>query len=76
MATYIIKRIMLMFPTLFMISVIIFLVLNLAPGKPTSSSVSAEGTQDSKSTEARESYRIFKEQFNFDKPVMFNTRSC
>lgn len=74
MATYILKRIMLMFPTLFMISVIIFLVLNLAPGKPTSSSVSAEGTQDSKSTEARESYRIFKEQFNFDKPVMFNTR--
>lgn len=74
MTTYIIKRIMLMFPTLFFISVIIFLVLNLAPGKPSSSSMSSEGTQDSKSSEARESYRIFKEQFNFDKPVMFNTR--
>lgn len=74
MTTYIIKRILLMFPTLFMISVIIFLVLNLAPGKPTGSSVSAEGTQDSKSAEARESYRIFKEQFNFDKPIMWNTR--
>ncbi|MEZ4462555.1 MAG: ABC transporter permease, partial [bacterium] len=46
----------------------------LAPGKPSGASVSAEGTQDSKSAEARESYRIFKEQFNFDKPVMWNTR--
>lgn len=74
MTTYIIKRILLMIPTFFLISLIIFLVLNLAPGRPGGNQVSAEGTQNSESTEARESYRIFKEQFNFDKPVLLNTR--
>ena len=74
MTTYIIKRILLMIPTFLLISLIIFLVLNLAPGKPGGNQVSAEGTQNSESGEARESYRIFKEQFNFDKPVLFNTR--
>ncbi len=74
MTTYIIKRILLMIPTLFFISCIIFFVLNLAPGRPGGGAVSAEGTQDSTSAEARESYRIFKEQFNFDKPAFFNTR--
>ncbi len=74
MTKYIIKRILLMFPTLFFISVIIFLVLNLAPGRPGGAQVSGEGMQDSTSAEARESYRIFKEQFNFDKPAMLNFR--
>lgn len=74
MTTYIIKRILLMIPTFLFISLIIFLVLNLAPGRPGGNQVSAEGTQNSESTEARESYRIFKEQFNFDKPVLVNTR--
>ncbi len=73
MTTYIIKRILLMIPTLFVISVIIFLVLNLAPGRP-GGGAGGEGNETAQSQEARESYRIFKEQFNFDKPVMFNTR--
>jgi len=74
MTTYIFKRILLMFPTLFAIAVIIFVVLNFAPGQPGGAAQSADGAQDSQSAEGRESYRIFKEQFNFDKPVMFNTR--
>lgn len=74
MTKYIFKRILLMFPTLFFISVIVFLVLNLAPGRPGGAQVSGEGMQDSTSAEARESYRIFKEQFNFDKPAMLNFR--
>ena len=74
MTTYIIKRILLMIPTLLMIALIIFLVLNLAPGRPGQTQVSADGMQSSESTEARESYRIFKEQFNFDKPILFNSR--
>ncbi len=63
-----------MIPTLFVISLVIFGVLNLAPGKPGGGAVSSEGTESSTSSEARESYRIFKEQFNFDKPTFFNTR--
>lgn len=74
MTTYIIKRILLMFPTLFAIAVIIFVVLNFAPGQPGGQAQSSDGAQDARSAEGRESYRIFKEQFNFDKPVMFNTR--
>lgn len=74
MTMYIIKRILLMIPTFLLISLIIFLVLNFAPGKPGGSQVSADGMQNAESGEARESYRIFKEQFNFDKPVLLNTR--
>lgn len=74
MTTYIIKRIFLMIPTLLMIALIIFMVLNLAPGRPGKTQASADGMQNSESTEARESYRIFKEQFNFDKPILFNSR--
>ena len=74
MTTYIIKRILLMIPTLFVISLVIFLVLNLAPGRPTAGGGGGDGMETAQSQEARESYRIFKEQFNFDKPVLFNTR--
>ena len=73
MTTYIIKRIVLMIPTLFVISFMIFLVLNLAPGRPGGGS-GGQGNETAQSQEARESYRIFKEQFNFDKPVIFNAR--
>ncbi len=74
MTTYIIKRLLLMIPTLFVISLVIFLVLNLAPGRPGGGAGGGEGTETAQSQEARESYRIFKEQFNFDKPILLNTR--
>ncbi len=74
MTAYIVKRILLMIPTLFIIILVVFGVLQLAPGKPTMGQASANGTENAKSTEARESYRIFKEQFNFDKPVFLNFR--
>jgi peptide/nickel transport system permease protein len=75
--TYIIKRLLLMIPTFAAISVLVFVVLNFAPGQPGAQMQSGEsgGTQDaSTSGEQRESYRLFKEQFNLDKPVLFNTR--
>jgi len=74
MCTYIIKRILLIIPTFFAIVLLTFLVLNFAPGRPGQTQVSADGSQQAESSEARESYRIFKEQFNFDKPVLLNTR--
>ncbi len=74
MINYIIKRVLLMIPTFALISLIIFMVLNLAPGRPGQTQVGSDGMQSSESMEARESYRIFKEQFNFDKPILFNTR--
>ncbi len=75
MLKYAIKRILLMVPTFFAISFLIFVLLNFAPGNPGSQMLSAEGSQNAqKSGEQREAYRIFKEQFNLDKPILLNTR--
>jgi len=73
--TYIIKRILLMIPTFFAISLMIFVILNFAPGTPGAALAGGEGSQSAEdSVGQRESYQIFKEQFNLDKPVLFNTR--
>ena len=74
MLTYAIKRILLMIPTFFAISVLVFLLLNLGAGRPGGSELSGEGSQDAEKGDNRESYRIFKEQFNLDKPILFNSR--
>jgi len=73
---YVIKRLFLMVPTFAAISLVIFVVLNFAPGTPGGTAATGEaGGQDASTAgEQRESYRIFKEQFNLDKPVLFNTR--
>lgn len=74
MLTYIIKRILLMIPTFLAISLIVFTIVNFAPGNPGAKQVGADGGQQANTGEQRESYRIFKEQFNLDKPVLLNTR--
>ncbi len=62
-----------MIPTFFVVSLIIFLVLNLAPGRP--GQAGQQGMKQTKESAGQnESYRIFKEQFNLDKPILFNTR--
>src|SRR5688500_2398378 len=73
MKAYVLRRLLLMIPTFLGISVILFLILNLAPGRPgaqqggdLSQSMSREATA--------ESFKIFREQFHLDKPVIFNTR--
>jgi len=73
MAVYIVKRMLLMIPTIFAISLVIFLILNLAPGKPGASMTGGDAAQDASGSK-REAYKIFKTQFNLDKPVLFNTR--
>ncbi|MGM0558540.1 MAG: ABC transporter permease [Myxococcota bacterium] len=74
MTTYIVKRILLMIPTFLLILVVVFGILQLAPGRPAPTQGGDSGVEQAGSTESRESYRMFKEQFNFDKPVFFNTR--
>ena len=74
MLTYIIKRLFLMIPTFLAISLIVFTIVNFAPGNPGAKQAGAEGGQQANTGEQRESYRIFKEQFNLDKPVLLNTR--
>ena len=55
-------------------SLVIFIVLNVAPGRPGASAAAAESGESSDSANQRESFRIFKEQFNLDKPILINTR--
>lgn len=74
MRTYILRRLLLMIPTFFGISLLIFLVLNLAPGRPGTQTESADVASNARGEATQESYRIFREQFNLDKPILFNTR--
>jgi peptide/nickel transport system permease protein len=74
MRTYILRRLLLMIPTFFGISLLIFLVLNLAPGRPGKQTEAGDVATNARGEATAESYRLFREQFNLDKPVLFNTR--
>ncbi len=63
-----------MIPTFFGISLLIFAVLNFAPGRPGAQTQSADVAGDARGEATQESYKIFREQFNLDKPVLLNTR--
>jgi peptide/nickel transport system permease protein len=68
---YVLKRLLLIPPTFFLVSLVIFAILNIAPGRP------GEHAQDegqAVSSESQESFRIFREQFHLDKPILLNTR--
>ena len=73
MRAYVLRRLLVMIPTFFGISLVIFVVLNLAPGR-TGALQSADLSQSARGEDTAESYRIFREQFDLDKPVLFNTR--
>jgi len=73
MKAYVLRRLLLMIPTFFGISLILFLILNLAPGRP-GAQASGDLTQSMRGETTAESYKIFREQFHLDKPVLFNTR--
>jgi peptide/nickel transport system permease protein len=73
MKAYVIRRLLVMIPTFFGISLVIFAVLNFAPGRP-GSQASADLAQNARNEQTQESARIFREQFNLDKPVFLNTR--
>src|SRR6187399_1957179 len=73
MTDYVIRRLLMMVPTFFGISLIIFVVLNLAPGRPGAQNQS-EGVQNLGQAGTQESFQIFREQFNLDKPALINTR--
>jgi peptide/nickel transport system permease protein len=63
-----------MVPTLFLISLINFAIVNLAPAKrPTNISSSGE-LDKSASMEAKEAEHIFRRTFYLDRPIFLNTR--
>jgi len=74
MTAYIIKRLLLMIPTTFAISLVMFVVMNVAPGRPGAQLPGQRGESDATEADRRQAYRIFKSQFYLDKPILFNTR--
>jgi peptide/nickel transport system permease protein len=73
MKAYVLRRLLLMIPTFLGISVILFLILNLAPGRP-GAQQGGDLSQSMRNEATAESFKIFREQFHLDKPVLFNTR--
>jgi peptide/nickel transport system permease protein len=71
--TYIIRRILIMIPTFLGISLIVFAVLNFAPGRPGGAQQRSDIMKEARGDQTDESYRIFREQFHLDKPVLLNT---
>jgi peptide/nickel transport system permease protein len=74
MRAYVLRRLLLMIPTFFGISLLVFLVLNLAPGRPGAQNQSGDVATEARGEATQESFKIFREQFNLDKPVLLNTR--
>ena len=74
MWAYVVRRLLLMIPTLIGISLVNFLIINAADA-PRAGTISTDGVVDaSASVEAGEAERVFRSAFNLDKPVLYNTR--
>ena len=72
MKAYVLRRLLLMIPTFCGISLLLFVILNLAPGRP--GQQGGDLAQSMRGELTSESYKIFREQFHLDKPVLLNTR--
>ena len=69
MARYILKRILLMIPTMVMIAIVIFGIINLAPGNPGQATNASGSERADQNANSREGFRLFKEHYNLDKPI-------
>lgn len=74
MWSYIIRRLLLMIPTLFGVTIVSFVIMQIAPGDPMLSQLSAEGAAG-ESSQTREAYLIQKRDLKLDKPLLFNIRN-
>lgn len=73
MWTYIIRRLLIMIPTLFGVTVVSFCIMQVAPGDPMLSRSGAGGTAG-QSSQPRESYVLQKRELKLDRPLLLNFR--
>ncbi len=73
MWTYIARRLLVMIPTLFGVTIVSFVIMQLAPGDPVQAKLGAGGTAG-QSSQNREAYLIQKRDLKLDKPLLFNYR--
>ena len=71
MWTYIARRLLMVIPTLFGVTIVSFGVMKLAPGDPLLSQLDSEGQSADKNL-AHEAYLIQKRDLKFDKPLILN----
>ncbi len=74
MRAYVLKRLLLMIPTFLGITLVLFLLVNLAPGRPGGTQLAADLAASARDERGQESQRIFREQFHLDRPVLVNLR--
>jgi len=70
---YIIRRLLLMVPTLFGVTLVTFAVMQFAPGDPLKMQLGQGGSQG-ESGATREAFLHQRRQWKLDKPAMFNRR--
>ncbi|NUQ64634.1 MAG: ABC transporter permease subunit [Pirellulales bacterium] len=71
--SYILRRLLLMVPTLFGVTIVSFVIMQLAPGDPELAQLGAGGLAG-QSTQTREAYLIQKRDLRLDLPLVFNFR--
>jgi len=71
--SYILRRLLLMIPTLFGITVVSFCIMQLAPGDPLLLQLGATGLAG-QTTQTREAYLIQKRDLKLDRPLLINLR--
>ena len=79
MFSYVVKRVLIMIPTFFGVSMAIWLVMVMSPGRPSSGAAGGgggAGAEPGAKMEGREgrnvSERIFRDQFGLNRPLFFN----
>ena len=73
MWTYIVRRLLMMIPTLFGVTVVSFCIMQLAPGDPVKAKLGAAG-MTGQSSQTREAYLVQKRDLHLDKPLVLNFR--
>ena len=73
MWSYILRRLLLMIPTLFGVTIVSFVIMQLAPGDPELAQLGAGGLAG-QSTQTREAYLIQKRDLRLDLPLVLNFR--
>ena len=70
MGTYLVRRLLIMIPTLFGITIVSFGIMQLAPGDPAASRVGAGAV--GQSTQNADVYLLRKRELHLDKPLLLN----
>lgn len=71
MWTYILRRLLVMIPTLLGVTIISFCIMQLAPGDPLLAQLGSTG-MTGETSQTREAYLIRKRDLNLDKPLVLN----